>query len=225
MWYYTLYVDLITGTEDEFYADYYNAYDDGEGYSSTVYASPDWSYYWGESTYETDAGYQLYVFNSDTGIDETYLETADGLYNSYYDAISGTFLEYVYTAPTDYYLSEVSEDGTTYTYKFVDADNCYSYSGVVINTEDLQKVYINDNGHETLYEADPSGCWNQYYDQTYDEYSMYWDHIDETTYDEDGTYYNLWYDACTDDYYMLYTTHHGDGMYEKLESDTYEDCV
>lgn len=122
-------------------------YDDGEGYSSTVYASPDWSYYTGNSVYDTDAGYAFYVFDSDAHIEETYMESADGMYNSYYDAIDGTFTEYVYTAPTDYYFSEVSEDGTTYTYEFVDADQCYQYSGIIVNTDDLQKVYINDDGH------------------------------------------------------------------------------
>jgi hypothetical protein len=151
LWYYTCYEDLLANTKDEFYAEYFKEYDDGEGYTSVVYASPDWSYYFGGSTYETDALYSFYQFDSEKNVENYFFEYADGLYNSYYDAISEEFLEYVYTAPTDYYMSEVSEDGTTYTYEFVDADQCYSYKGIVVNTEELQTVYINENGHESYY--------------------------------------------------------------------------
>jgi hypothetical protein len=45
LWYYTEYVDNIAGTADSTYADYYNEYDDGAGYTSVVYANADWSSY------------------------------------------------------------------------------------------------------------------------------------------------------------------------------------
>lgn len=100
----------------------------------------------------------------------------------------------------------------TYYYAFIDADQCYSYSGEVYNGLDKQKVYINDNGHETLYEADPSGCWNQFTDLTYGEEELYWDMIDEHTYDEESqTTYTKYYDACTDDYYFLHSYYGDDG--------------
>lgn len=73
--------------------------------------------------------------------------SADELYNSFYDAVNDLFEEYVYLAPVDYYVSEVSDDLLTYYYAFVDADGCYSYSGEVYNSDDNLKVYLDDNGH------------------------------------------------------------------------------
>jgi len=105
MWYYTSYYNVLTGETDSYYADYYNVYSDDDGYYSEIYASPDWSEYYGTSSWDTDAGYSSYYFNSNTNTEENYYETKDGLYNSYYDSITDNFSEYVYTAPVDQYYS------------------------------------------------------------------------------------------------------------------------
>lgn len=62
-------MDHITGTEDSTYADYYNEYDDGAGYTSVVYANADWTEYHGESTYQTEAGYVYYIFDSEKDLE------------------------------------------------------------------------------------------------------------------------------------------------------------
>jgi len=223
MWYYTSYYNVLNGDYDSYYADYYNSYSDDDGYYSEIYASPDWSEYYGSSVWDTDIGYTSYYFNSLTNTEESYYETKDGLYNSYYDAVLDNFSEYVYTAPVDQYYVFVSDDGMYYEYSFVDGDGCYSYSGQIYNTEYDGKVYINENGHQTVYYSIDNGCWNTYEDLTYGEYSEYWDHIDE--YDVQGNYVAYYtYDACYDVYHFeSYDYDEFDGAYSYVIA-TEEEC-
>jgi hypothetical protein len=113
------------------------------------------------------------------------------------------------------YYSNVSDDGTTYTYSFVDGDGCYSYSGIIENYDYDGTVYIDENGHATTYYSVNSGCLNQYYDHLYEEYSEYHDFTDEQYTSADGNYYkDFLYDGCTGEY-NLYT------LYYDLIEDTY----
>jgi hypothetical protein len=189
LWYYTETYDHISGVVDSYYADYYNSYTDEDGtYTSEVYASPDWTYYFGSSVYSTETEFVNYYFDSSSSLDQTYRAYNDGLYSSYYDGITDYFTEYIWTAPADYYVSTVSDDGYTYYYSFVDGDGCYSYEGTIYNDGYEGNVHVNDNGHETEYYSINSGCKNTYYDLTYQEYSEYYPLIDEAFTSTDGLY-------------------------------------